>query len=162
LARDFGKAAVAGPPRAVAEKVPLSISAGSVHDDPMWQIEVRRKIPNLPIIQLSEPLAEFGWTAESLSRSTKDRTKEYIGWGINELADASARARGDYFLTSPVAAAVAAGSLLGVFRSMVAGARWGRPGPWAWIYAAAAIGRILARRAYAQASRFRGWVQQGW
>ena len=86
-------------------------------------------------------------TAGSTSRPGVDRSKDYIDWGIRELVDESKRVRGDYFLYSPVSSALEAGSLRSVFRSMVAGVRWGRPGIWAWIYASAAALRIGLRQA---------------
>ena len=119
-------------PAAVTRTVPMSVAAGSIHDDPKWLIEVRRAFPDLPIIQVPEPLVDVIWTAGSLSRSGVDRSQELIDWGIRELADESKRVRGDYLLTSPVGSALGAGSLGGVARSIVAAVRCGRPGPLAW------------------------------
>jgi glycosyltransferase involved in cell wall biosynthesis len=143
-------------PRAVAQRVPWSVSAGSIHDDAKWLIEVQRAFPDLPIVQLPELLVDVFATPGSVSRPGVDRSKEYIDWGIRELADESGRVRGDYLLTSPVSSALAVGSLRGVARSMVAGVRSGRPGPWAWVYAWAAMVRIgwrWARREAAQVGR---------
>lgn len=147
-------------PRSVAKAVPLSVSAGSVHDDPLWLMEVRRAFPSLPIIQRPETLVEYGMTEESLSRSTEDRSRDYIDWGLSELTDVSTRVRGDYLLTSPVAAAVAAGSLRGVTSSIIAGARSGRPGAWAWAYASAGLARILSQRARVYAGRWAAKVRR--
>jgi len=119
-------------PAAVTRTVPMSVAAGSIHDDPKWLIEVRRAFPDLPIIQVPEPLVDVIWTAGSLSRSGVDRSQELIDWGIRELADESKRVRGDYLLTSPVGSALGAGSLGGVARSIVAAVRCGRPSPLAW------------------------------
>lgn len=119
-------------PAALTRAVPMSVAAGSIHDDPKWLIEVRRAFPNLPIIQVPEPLVDVIWTAGSLSRSGVDRSQELIDWGIRELADESKRVRGDYLLTSPVGSALGAGSVGGVARSIVAAVRCGRPGPLAW------------------------------
>ena len=42
--------------------VPLSVSAGSIHDDPLWLMEVHRALPDLPIVQLPEPLVDVNAT----------------------------------------------------------------------------------------------------
>ncbi|WP_396925492.1 glycosyltransferase family 2 protein [Mycolicibacterium sp.] len=138
-------------PRSLTDKVPMSVAAGSVHDDPTWMIEVRRAFPDLPIIQVPEPLVDITWTDASVSRSGVDRSEELIAWGTRELADQSKRVRGDYMLTSPVGSALGAGSFRGVARSIVAGIRFGRPGMLAWASAAKSLmrlglGRLKARR----------------
>lgn len=133
-------------PRALAHTVPLSVAAGSIHDDPKWLIEVRRAFPDLPIIQVPEPLVDIVWTASSLSRSGVDRSRELIDWGMRELADESDRVRGDYLLTSPVGSALGAGSLGGVARAVAAGIRHGRPGRLAWASAAKSVLRLGAGR----------------
>lgn len=142
-------------PRALAEAVPLSVAAGSVHDDPKWLIEVRRRFPDIPIIQVAQPLVDIVWTAASLSRSGVDRSVELIDWGIAELANESRRVRGDYLLTSPVGSALGAGSLRGVARSVVAAIRHGRPGPLAWASAVKSTLRLGWRRMSSVATRSR-------
>ena len=116
-------------PRALAQTVPMSVAAGSIHDDPKWLIEVRRAFPGLPIIQVPEPLVDIMWTAASVSRPGVDRSEELIAWGIRELVDESKRVRGDYMLTSPVGSALAVGSVRGVARSIVAGRPFRTTGP---------------------------------
>lgn len=138
-------------PAALTRAVPMSLAAGSIHDDPKWLMEVRRAFPDLPIIQVSSPLVDVIWTSGSLSRSGVDRSQELIDWGIRELADESKRVRGDYLLTSPVGSALGAGSLRGVGRSVAAAVRCGRPGPLAWASVAKSIvklgwGRLKAMR----------------
>jgi hypothetical protein len=113
-------------------------------------MKVQRALPDLPILQLPDCLVEVNVTAGSTSRPGVDRSKDYIDWGISELADESKRVRGDYLLYSPVSSALEAASLRSVFRSMAAGVRWGRPGIWAWIYASAAALRIGLRLAKAR------------
>lgn len=140
-------------PRAVAQRVPWSVSIGSIHDDSKWLIEVQRAMPNLRFIQIPEPLVDITFTAASVSRPGVDRSTEYIHWGIRELADESRRLRGDYMLTNPVVSAMMVGSFGGVVKSIVAGVRSGRPGLWAWFYAATALMRIGWRRASNLASR---------
>ena len=120
----------------------MSVAAGSVHDDPTWLIEVRRAFPTLPIIQVPEPLVDVTWSTVSVSRSGVDRSQDLIAWGVRELADESKRVRGDYMLTSPVGSALAAGSLRGVARSVVAAVRFGRPGPLAWASVTKSILRL--------------------
>lgn len=119
-------------PRALAQTVPMSVAAGAAHDDPTWLIQLRRAFPNLPIIQVPEPLVDINWSPLSVSRSGTDRSAALIAWGMSELADESKRVRGDYMLTSPVGSALAAGSLGGVIRSITAAVRFGRPGLLAW------------------------------
>lgn len=133
-------------PTAVARAVPMSVAAGSIHDDPKWLIEVRRAFPDLPIIQVPDPLVDVIWTAGSLSRSGTDRSRELIDWGIHELADESKRVRGDYLLTSPVGSALGAGSLRGVARSVLAAVRCGRPGPLAWASVVKSTMKVCAAR----------------
>ena len=146
-------------PRQVAQMVPLSVAAGSIHDDPLWLMEVHRALPNLRIIQLPEPLVDVNATPGSISRPGEDRSKAYIDWGVRELADQSGRVRGDYLLTSPVSSALEVGSLRGVARSMAAGVRSGRPGLWAWGYASAAMLRIAWRRVGSRAARAAGGMR---
>lgn len=137
-------------PKTVAEAVPLSASAGSIHDDPMWLMKVQCALPDLAILQLPDCLVEVNVTACSISRPGVDRSQDYIDWGIRELANESKRVRGDYMLYSPVSSALDVGSFRGVFRSMAAGVRWGRPGPWAWLFAWAAALRVGLRWAKQQ------------
>lgn len=134
-------------PKTVADAVPLSASAGSIHDDPMWLMKVQRALPDVSILQVPECLVEVNVTACSTSRPGVDRSQDYIDWGVRELADESKRVRGDYLLYSPVSSALEVGSLRAVFRSVVAALRWGRPGVWAWIYASVAALRIGLRHA---------------
>jgi glycosyltransferase involved in cell wall biosynthesis len=133
-------------PRTLTDKVPMSVAAGSIHDDPKWLIEVRRSFPGLPIIQLDEPLVDVMWTAVSISRAKVDRSRELIDWGMRELAGETRRVRGDYMLTSPVGSALAVGSFRGLTRSVVAGVRYGRPGVLAWASAAKSMVKIGRER----------------
>lgn len=133
-------------PRHVVHAVPFSVAGGSIHDDPKWLIEVQRTFPDLPIIQLPEPLVDIDWTAMSVSRSGVDRSQEYIDWGLRELADESPRVRGDYLLTSAVGSALGAGSFRGVARSIAAGVRYGRPGRLAYASAAKSVLRLSGKR----------------
>lgn len=129
-------------PRELALKVPLSVAAGSVHDDPTWLIQLRRTFPNLPIIQVPEPLVDITWSSVSVSRSGVDRSRDLIAWGVRELESESKRVRGDYLLTSPVGSALGAGSLRGIANSIVAAVRFGRPGPLAWASVVKSILRL--------------------
>lgn len=140
-------------PRALALKVPLSVAGGSIHDDPTWLIELRRALPNLPIIQVPEPLVDIHWSPVSVSRSGVDRSQDLIAWGKRELADQSKRVRGDYMLTSPVGSALAAGSLRGIADSIVAAVRFGRPGVLAWASVIKSILRLGIGRLKGLAAR---------
>ena len=146
-------------PRRVAQAVPWSATAGSVNDDPEWLAAVQREFPDVRIVQIPDVLVDYGLTEDSLSRSIQDRSSEYIEWGVRELRANSARVRGDYLLTGPVSAAVAAGSVSGVIRSMRAAAANGRPGGWAWAYAGAAIPRIGIQQCRRMSFRTRGRVR---
>jgi glycosyltransferase involved in cell wall biosynthesis len=140
-------------PRALTHMVPMSVAAGSIHDDPKWLIHVRRAYPDLPIVQVAEPLVDIVWTAASLSRSGIDRSEDLIDWGIAELSGESKRVLGDYMLTSPVGSALGAGSLSGIARSVVAAVRYGRPGRLAWASVAKSMLRLSGGRARALFSR---------
>lgn len=142
-------------PRALAKAVPLSVAAGSIHDDPKWLIEVRRAFPDIPVIQVAESLVDIMWTSASLSRSGMDRSVELIEWGVKELACESRRVRGDYMLTSPVGSALGAASYRGVARSIVAGVRYGRPGMLAWLSVTKSLLKLSAGRIRAVATRRR-------
>lgn len=134
-------------PRHVVQTVPMSVAEGSIHDDPKWLMEVRRVFPQLPIIQLPDPLVDIVWTAVSVSRAGVDRSAEYIDWGRRELVGESARVRGDYMLTSAVGSALGAGSLRGVLAAITAGVRYGRPGSLAWASAAKSLLRLRQQQA---------------
>jgi glycosyltransferase involved in cell wall biosynthesis len=140
-------------PKAVSEVVPLSASAGSIHDDPMWLMKVQRALPDLTILQIPDCLVEVNVTADSVSRPGADHSQDYIDWGVQELASESRRVRGDYMLYSPVSSALQVASFRGLLRSVTAGVRWGRPGVWAWAYAATAGLRIIARQARRRTAR---------
>jgi hypothetical protein len=140
-------------PRALAQKVPMSLAVGSIHDEPKWLIEVRRAFPDLPIIQVPEPLVDIIWTASSLSRPGVDRSSELIDWGMGELAEESKRVRGDYMLTSPVGSALAVGSHRGIIRSIVAAVRSGRPGRLAWASVTKSMLKLMLGRARTSATR---------
>lgn len=140
-------------PRSLTQTVPMSVAAGSIHDDPKWLMEVRRAHPDLPIVQLAEPLVDIMWTAASLSRSGVDRSQTLIDWGITELNGESKRVMGDYLLTSPVGSALGAGSPGGIVRSVVAAVRYGRPGRLAWASVAKSMLRLSVGRARAVVSR---------
>lgn len=140
-------------PRALSTAVPMSVAAGSIHDDPKWLMEVRRMFPDLPIIQVTEPLVDIMWGAASLSRSGTDRSVELIEWGKRELAGESPRVRGDYMLTSAVGSALGAGSWRGVITAIVTGARFGKPGALAWASAAKSLLRLGRGRLRALAGR---------
>jgi hypothetical protein len=142
-------------PRAIAQRVPWSVSAGSIHDDPKWVIEVQRALPQIRIVQVPEPLVDVMCTPGSVSNSGVDQSKEYIDWGKSELASESRRLRGDYMLCDPVHSALLAGSFCGVAKSVAEGVRTGRPGAYAWLYVFAALTKISWRRAKTFAVRVR-------
>ncbi|AFM16086.1 glycosyl transferase [Mycolicibacterium chubuense NBB4] len=142
-------------PRHVARAVPMSVAAGSIHDDPKWLMEVQRAFPDLPLIQLPEPLVDIDWTAMSVSRSGVDRSEEYIDWGLRELGQESKRVRGDYMLTCAVGSALGAGSFRGMINSIAAGIRYGRPGALAWASAGKSLMRLSKARLSASSTRER-------
>jgi hypothetical protein len=97
------------------------------------------------VVQLAEPLSIYNVHSPSVSRDVSDRTDTYIRWGLDYLGNESPRLLGDYLCTSPVSAAVSAGSLVGVRRAVSAALRHGRPGPFALAYAALNALRIVVR-----------------
>ncbi|MGW0042408.1 glycosyltransferase family 2 protein [Rhodococcus sp. NPDC003348] len=134
----------------LARKVRWDDAGDPPHDEPSWLLRVRAALPDVPIEQLPQPLCTYHSGGESLSRSARDRTDEYVDWGRRHLRDQPPRIRGDYLCTSPVSAAVSARSLAGLQRAVVAAFRDGRPGPWALAYAGLNAVRIVllkARRA---------------
>ncbi|CAM2735622.1 glycosyltransferase family 2 protein [Skermania piniformis] len=132
-------------PVELARQVRWNDPAGAVHDDIRWLLDVRAALAGVAIVQLPDPLVRYHLTAGSQSRNSADRTTDYLAWGRRHLTDAPRRTRGDYFLTGPVAAAVAAGSPTGVLRATGTGLRCGRPGPAALLYAAAGVPRAVRR-----------------
>lgn len=132
-------------PRKVAQHVRWSGAPGSVHDDPTWLMQVRDVFPDIPILQIDLPLVRYHLTSQSLSRTGRDESSDYIAWGREHLSGSDPRTRGDYMLTSPVTSAVAGGSVRGVLESIRTGFRFGNPGGWAILYAATGVVRSLVR-----------------
>jgi glycosyltransferase involved in cell wall biosynthesis len=120
---------------------------GTVHDEPSWLLDVQRAVPDVRVIQLPDVLSTYNVANASVSRQRSDRTGSYIDWGLEYLRSESARVRGDYLCTSPVSAAVSAGSLRGVRCSLQSAFRHGRPGPCAVGYAVLSAARIVLNRA---------------
>ena len=97
------------PQGADRQTVPMSVAAGSIHDDPKWLIEVRRAFPNLPIIQVPEPLVDINWSPVSISRPGVDRSEELINGGYANSRMNRRGCVGDYMLTSPLGSALGGG-----------------------------------------------------
>ena len=136
-------------PIELADAVRWDAHAGAVHDEPSWLLAVARRFTDLRIIQLPDVLSTYHVGHPSVSRNTTDLTASYIDWGLHYLDEESARVRGDYLCTSPVSAAVAAGSLPGITRAVRAGIHHGRPGVPALGFAALSALRVLMSRAHA-------------
>ena len=134
-------------PTDVARKVRWDVHAGAAHDEPSWLIRVQRAIPDLRVVQLPDVLSTYNVGDMSVSRDPCDRTDSYIEWGLRYLSTESPRVLGDYLCTSPVSAAVSAGSLGGVRRSLRSALRHGRPGPFALGYALLSAARIVLHSA---------------
>ncbi|GAA4471175.1 glycosyltransferase family 2 protein [Rhodococcus olei] len=130
-------------PADLAREVRWDDDGDAPHDEPSWLLRVQAAMPGVRLVQLPEPLGTYHVGGESLSRSTRDRTDEYLDWGLRHLGGESPRIRGDYLCTSPVSAAVSARSLRGVRRAVVTALREGRPGPWAVAYALLSAVRIV-------------------
>lgn len=133
-------------PAELARVVRWDAHVGSVHDEPSWVLSVARTFPDLRVLQLPDVLSVYNVATASVSRHSTDATDDYIGWGLRYLSGESPRVRGDYLCTSPVSAAVAAGSLRGVQHSVAAAFRHGRPGPAAIGFAAMSGLRVALRR----------------
>jgi glycosyltransferase involved in cell wall biosynthesis len=133
-------------PIELARAVRWDAHAGAIHDEPSWILAVARRFADLQVIQLPDVLSVYHVGHPSVSRQTDDLTGSYIDWGLRYLDGESARVRGDYLCSSPVSAAVAAGSLPGVARAVRAALRHGRPGPSALGFAALSAVRVMARR----------------
>ncbi|MDI9894235.1 glycosyltransferase family 2 protein [Rhodococcus sp. IEGM 1381] len=134
-------------PRHLALEVPLDEKRDAVHDESTWLLAVRSKYPHARIEQLADPYVVYRVGSNSLSNNAFTSVDRYIDWGRQYLRGASARTRGDYYLTSPVAAAVSAGSVAGLLRAVRAGFRHGSPGVWAVLYAVAKLGALMTRTA---------------
>jgi len=133
-------------PAELVRTVPWCDDGDAAHEEPDWLIRVQRAIPCVQVIQLEDVLSTYDVGGLSVSRSTTDRTDEYIEWGLSRLRTESPRVRGDYLCTSPVSAAVFARSLSGVRRSLWSSLRHGRPGPFALTYAVLSAVRIVLHR----------------
>lgn len=140
-------------PASLARSIPWGGAFDDPHDEPSWLIRVQRAIPDLRVIHLREPLTIYNVHGRSVSRDTADRTDCYIRWGLHYLRPESPRVLGDYLCTSPVSAAVSAGSLGGVRHAMWSAVRHGRPGIFALIYAVLNAGRVVCRIAVRTARR---------
>jgi len=134
-------------PTDLARKVRWDAHTGALHDEPSWLIRVQRAIPDLRVIQLPDVLSTYNVHDTSVSRDPSDRTDSYIEWGLQYLSTESPRVLGDCLCTSPVSAAVSAGSLRGVQRSLRSALRHARPGPFALAYAVLSAVRIVLRSA---------------
>lgn len=140
-------------PAALARSIPWGAAFDQPHDEPSWLIRVQRTIPDLRVVHLPESLSIYNVQGRSVSRDTTDRTDIYIRWGLHHLASESPRVLGDYLCTSPVSAAVSAGSLGGVARAMWSAVRKGRPGVVALTYGVLNAVRIVVRRLIAVVRR---------
>ncbi|RMB77375.1 glycosyltransferase family 2 protein [Rhodococcus sp. SBT000017] len=132
-------------PAQLALDVPLDERADAVHDESTWLLAVRSKYPRTRIEQLNDPFVIYRVTPNSLSNNGKNDVSRYLDWGQEHLHDASPRVRGDYYLTSPVAAAASAGSTLGIRQAIRVGSNRGSPGIWAVLYAVAKLLTVSVR-----------------
>ena len=132
-------------PTSLGRRIRWDIDEG-VHDEAGWLLRAQRAVADLSVIHVPDALGDYNVHAASFSRSTVDRTDEYVRWGLEHLREEPSRVRGDYLCTSPVSAAVAAGSIRGAATAIGAGLRHGRPGGYALGYAAASLFRIVGRR----------------
>jgi hypothetical protein len=140
-------------PTELARKIRWDAHVGAAHDEPSWLINVQRAIPELRIIQLPDVLGTYNVQHASESRRQSDCTESYIDWGLQYLSTESGRLLGDYLCTSPVSAAVSAGSLRGVRRSLQSAFRHGRPGPFAVGFALLSAARILGHSTMSKVRR---------
>lgn len=136
-------------PRSLAFRVPLNFDPGSVHDEPGWLIALQRALPDLTFRHVPDCFTIYNITADSMSNRVADLSQMYIDWGRAHLTHASARARGDYFLSSAVTAAHSTGSIR---RAVRVGFAEGSPGPGAVFYAAATFVRVLLRQVSGRAT----------
>jgi glycosyltransferase involved in cell wall biosynthesis len=133
-------------PTDLARRYRWDVHAGAVHDEPSWLMAVQRAVPDLRMIQVPDVLSTYNVGHGSMSRDPAGNIDDYIEWGLRYLSNESSRLLGDYLCTSPVSAAVAARSLIGVRRSVQSAIRHGRPGLWALGYATLSAARIASRR----------------
>ncbi|MCX5041691.1 glycosyltransferase [Aldersonia sp. NBC_00410] len=141
-------------PTRLARVVRWDANPDAAHDEATWLLGLQESVPQLRIVQLEETLATYYIGDASLSNSRLDRSAEYIQWGLAHLRDEPARVRGDYLCTSPVSAAVSAGSIRSVGSALYASVRYGRPGPYALAYAAGNAARLVAQRIWSAFARW--------
>lgn len=140
-------------PTALGRSIPWGGALDEPHDEPSWLIRVQRTVPDLRVVHLPEPLSIYNVHGRSVSRDTTDRTDVYIRWGFHHLASESPRVLGDYLCTSPVSAAVSAGSLRGVALASWSAVRHARPGFFALAYAVLNAARIVVRAPFSAPRR---------
>ena len=134
-------------PIEVARAVRWDAHVDAIHDEPSWLLEVARTFGDLRVVQLPDVLSSYHVGHPSVSRDDNDLTERYIDWGLQYLDEESERVLGDYLCSSPVSAAVSAGSLPGIARSVRVAFRRGRPGVPALSFAALSAARVILRRA---------------
>ncbi len=132
-------------PKELVHVVPWDADPDAPHEEASWLLRIRRAVPEVRLVHHPEVLSTYNVGDPSFSRTSTDRTDEYLAWGLRYLGGESPRVRGDYLSTSPVSAAVSARSLSGVGRSTWSAIRYGRPGPFAVSYAILGAARTLVR-----------------
>ncbi|OKH71734.1 glycosyltransferase [Mycolicibacterium goodii] len=140
-------------PTELGRSIPWGMAFDEPHDEPSWLIRVQRALPDLRVVQLPEPLSIYNVHGRSVSRDATDRTDAYIRWGLHHLGSESPRVLGDYLCTSPVSAAVSAGSAGGAARAVWSAVQHGRPGFCALAYAVLNTTRIVMRLPFSAARR---------
>ena len=140
-------------PTDLARRVRWDSHAGAIHDEASWLMAVQRSVPGLRVIQLPDVLSTYHVGGTSVSKSDRDLAGEYIKWGLNYLSAESPRILGDYLCSSPVSAAVSAGSLAGVRRATMSAVTYGRPGAYAMAYAMLSYVRIVLRKLFSVVRR---------
>lgn len=130
-------------PKWLGVSVPFGIEV-RVHQDLAWVLDVRRRYPETPILQLRDVLVDYLANTGGMTR--RMRFRESIEWGQRHLSDQSARVRGDFMLTAPVRAALGADNLRGLFEAVGVGMRFGSPSPRAYFHASLCLVKLEARR----------------
>ncbi|WP_072803506.1 glycosyltransferase family 2 protein [Rhodococcoides yunnanense] len=134
-------------PRSLALEVPLNFVPDSIHDEPGWLMALQDRLPDFVFRHVPDCFSIYNIGANSVSRRPLDMSEKYIAWGREHLHTETGRVRGDYFLTSAVAAAASARSLRSIGRSVSVGFSEGSPGLGAILYAATKFGKTAARNA---------------
>lgn len=131
-------------PKKLGLEIPFEANL-KFHQDISWLIDLSRIVPPVRIIQAPEPSVVYNIGAATVSR--KITAAQSVAWS-DRLDSSDLRTIGDFILVHSIQGARNAQSVRTMIWTMIAGIRKGRPGPWAFLYALALIGRTSLTRIF--------------